>query len=258
MRNIPTDIYIENGAVKNHGGEIAELGKKAMIVTGRHSSAVNGSLDDVKAVLESQGIGYVIYDDIEENPSVETVYTAATAAVKYGVDMFVAVGGGSPMDASKAISMLAKNGIVCENAEFSESEGVVKAEKCELSENIAKVEELLYTPAKLPFYPIVCVPTTCGTGSEATPYSILTSHIKQTKKSIAHKIFPSLALVDYGYLKTSSYSGMKSTCVDALAHMIESRLNTNANAFSRAYAEEGMGFGQAVRAVLKLRRDLLI
>ena len=51
MRNIPTDIYIENGAVKNHGGEIAELGKKAMIVTGRHSSAVNGSLDDVKAVL---------------------------------------------------------------------------------------------------------------------------------------------------------------------------------------------------------------
>ena len=56
MRNIPTDIYIENGAVKNHGGEIAELGKKAMIVTGRHSSAVNGSLDDVKAVLESQGI----------------------------------------------------------------------------------------------------------------------------------------------------------------------------------------------------------
>lgn len=71
MRNIPTDIYIENGAVKNHGGEIAELGKKTMIVTGRHSSAVNGSLDDVRAVLESQGIGYVIYNDIEENPSVE-------------------------------------------------------------------------------------------------------------------------------------------------------------------------------------------
>lgn len=151
MRNIPTDIYIENGAVKNHGGEIAALGKKAMIVTGRHSSAVNGSLDDVRAVLESQGIGYVIYNDIEENPSVETVYTAATAAVKYSVDMFVAVGGGSPMDAGKAISMLAKNGIVCENAEFSESESVVKAEKCELSDSIAKVEELLYTPAKLPF-----------------------------------------------------------------------------------------------------------
>ena len=47
--------------------------------------------------------------------------------------------------------MLAKNGIVCENAEFSENEGVVKAEKCELPDSIAKVEELLYTPAKLPF-----------------------------------------------------------------------------------------------------------
>lgn len=193
----------------------------------------------------------MIYNDIEENPSVETVYTAATAAVKYGVDMFVAVGGGSPMDASKAISMLAKNEIVCENAEFSESESVVKAEKCELSDSIAKVEELLYTPAKLPFYPIVCVPTTYGTGSESTPYSILTSHIKQTKKSIAHKIFPSLALVDYGYLKTSSYSGMKSTCVDALAHMIESRLNTNANAFSRAYAEEGMRLWASCKGCLE-------
>ena len=94
-------------------------------------------------------------------------------------------------------------------------------------------------------------PTTCGTGSEATPYSILTSHIKQTKKSIAHKIFPSLALVDYGYLKTSSYSGMKSTCVDALAHMIESRLNTNANAFSRAYAEEGMRLWASCKGCLE-------
>ena len=172
------------------------------------------------------------------------------------VDMFVAVGGGSPMDASKAISMLAKNGIVCENAEFSESESVVKAEKCELPDSIAKVEELLYTPAKLPFYPIVCVPTTCGTGSEATPYSILTSHIKQTKKSIAHKIFPSLALVDYSYLKTSSYGGMKSTCVDALAHMIESRLNTNANAFSCAYAEEGMKLWASCKGCLETEESI--
>ena len=182
MRNIPTDIYIENGAVKNHGDEISALGKRAMIVTGRHSSAVNGSLDDVRAVLESRGIGYVIYNDIEENPSVETVYTAATAAVKYGVDLFVAVGGGSPMDASKAISMLAKNGIVCENAEFSESDGVVKTEKRELSENIAKVEELLYTSAKLPFYPIVCVPTTCGTGSEATQFTVITDTKRNIKR----------------------------------------------------------------------------
>lgn len=251
MRSIPTDIYIESGAVKAHGSEIAALGKKAMIVTGKHSSAVNGSLDDVRAVLESQGIEYVIYNDIEENPSVETVYIAATAAVKKGVDLFVAVGGGSPMDASKAISMLAKNGIVCENAEFSENAGVIKAEKCDVSDSIGRVEELLYTPAPLPFYPIVCVPTTCGTGSEATPYSILTSHIKQTKKSIAHKIFPSLALVDYHYLKTSSYSGMKSTCVDALAHMIESRLNTNANTFSRAYAEEGMRLWASCKGCLE-------
>ena len=58
-------------------------------------------------------------------------------------------------------------------------------------------------------------------------------------------------MVDYGYLKTSSYGGMKSTCVDALAHMIESRLNTNANAFSRAYAEEGMKLWASCKGCLE-------
>ena len=237
-----TDFNVITGvnAVTDNADKFKELGKMAMIVTGRHSSFENGSADDVKAALEKVGIGYVIFSDIEENPSVETVYAAASAAVKYGVDMFVGVGGGSPMDAAKAISLLAKNGVVQDNAECSADGKIVHVISTDIDSRLKAVYDFLYTPAKLPYYPVACVATTSGTGSEATPYSILTSHIKKTKKSIAHKIMPCLAFDDPTYLKSASYKLMKSSCVDALAHMIESRLNTNANSFSIEYAEKGL------------------
>lgn len=163
------------------------------------------------------GQTYVIFDEIEENPSVETVAVAAGIAVKEQVDFFVAVGGGSPMDASKAISLLAANPSAIDHA-----------------------EERLYHPELMQGYPVAAVPTTSGTGSEVTPYAILTRHDLHTKQSIAHKWFADLAFVDAGYLKTSSYENMVSTCVDALAHLIESYLNTNANAYNRIYSAEGL------------------
>ena len=88
-----------------------------MIVTGKHSSRINGSLAAVEQALQANGQTYVIFDEIEENPSVETVAVAAGIAVKEQVDFFVAVGGGSPMDASKAISLLAANPSAIDHAE---------------------------------------------------------------------------------------------------------------------------------------------
>ena len=214
---MPTLVYNEPGCVVAHGKEICALGTKAMIVTGKHSSRINGSFQDVIHILERENMPYVVYDDIEENPSVETATKAAKMAVEEKVDFFVAVGGGSPMDASKAISLLAKNPEYIENA-----------------------QTFFYGGPKLDWYPIVAIPTTSGTGSEVTPYSILTLHDSHTKASIGHRIFPNIALVDAGYLRTASYAGMVSTCVDALAHLVESYLNTNATFYSRLYAKEGL------------------
>ena len=101
-------------------------------------------------------------------------------------------------------------------------------------------EEVLYTPKPLPYYPVVCIPTTCGTGSEATPYAILTRHALRTKKSISHKIYPALALLDAKYLATMSRTGLINTCVDALAHLLESYLNTNSNELNRLCSREGL------------------
>jgi len=211
---MPTLVYSEKNCVKNHFREIALTGGKAMIVTGKHSSRKNGSLDDVTAVLNQENIPYIIFDDIEENPSVETVMKARELAVSENVDFIIGIGGGSPLDAAKAIALMAAN-------------------------PEAK-EEILYQSSTLPYLPVICVPTTCGTGSEVTPYSILTLHKKKTKKSISHKIFPKLALLDTKYLKTATRSCIVNTSVDALCHLVESCLNTNSNALNRIYSEQGL------------------
>ena len=151
---MPTKVYSEKNCVENHSRELAALGTKAMVVTGKHSSRINGSLEDVTGALERERVPYVVFDDIEENPSVETVMRARALGIKEGADFVIGVGGGSPMDASKAIALMMAN---------PEHD-----------------ERLLYTKAQVsaqgpvyPAFPVAEVPTTAGTGS-AVSYTHLT------------------------------------------------------------------------------------
>lgn len=209
---MPTKVYSEDNCVLHHGREMTALGTKAMIVTGKHSAAKCGALQDV---LDSLGaMPYILFDRVEENPSIETVMEAREIAITQGVDLFIGIGGGSPMDAAKAISMMARNP--------------------------QKGEDVLYKAEALVWFPVVCIPTTCGTGSEVTPYAILTRHTLQTKKSISHKIYPALALLDAKYLRSMPRTGLVNTCVDALCHLLESYLNTNSNELNRVYSREGL------------------
>lgn len=214
MLFMPTIVFSEENCVRNHANEFALMGTKAMIVTGKHSSRANGSLDDVEETLKSQNVSYVIFDDIEENPSVETVMKARDTGIKEGVDFIIGIGGGSPLDAAKAIALMIANP--------------------------DKDESVLYENNPLGYIPVACVPTTCGTGSEVTPYAILTLHEQRTKKSISHKIYPTVALIDGKYLHTASRSCLVNTAVDALAHLVESYLNTNSNDLNRIYSCEGL------------------
>lgn len=224
---LPTKVYSEEGCVKQHARELCALGTKAMIVTGRHSAVKTGALQDVKDALGLTP--YVVFDEIEENPSVETVGKAAAIAKEQKVDFVIGIGGGSPMDACKAIALLAANP----------------------EEN----EEIFYVSRKLSHLPVACVPTTCGTGSEVTPYAVLTRHALRTKKSISHRIFPALALMDAGYLRTMSRTGLVNTCVDALAHLLESWLNVKSNSLNRLYTREGLRLWGSFRN--RLLEDML-
>ncbi len=226
MLFMPTLVYSERNCVKNHADEIAMFGNKVMIVTGKNSSRVNGSLQDVIDVLNSKKIEYIIFDDIEENPSIETVMKARNIGVRENVDFVIGIGGGSPLDASKAIAMMIKNN--------------------------DRDESVLYQSEKLEALPVVTVPTTAGTGSEVTPYAILTIHAKRTKKSISHRIYPVMALLDSKYLKTQGRNTLINTAVDALAHLVESYLNANSNKLNRTYSEKGLRiYGEVKDALLK-------
>ena len=227
---MPTKIYSENNCVMNHRRELAALGSKAMIVTGKHSSRVNGSLEDVEKALQEENIPFVLFDRIEENPTIETVMEAGELGKKEQVDFVVGIGGGSPMDAAKAIALIIANP--------------------------TEDERILYEAKEFPALPVAEVPTTAGTGSEVTPYAILTIHARKTKQSISHTIYPRLALIDSQYLKTAGLDTLIDTAVDALAHLLESYLNTNADSYNRMYSEKGLSlFAEIREELMECRRQ---
>lgn len=221
---MPTIVRMETDCVKKHTKELTSLGTKALIVTGHTSSKKNGSLGDVTEALSSQGVLYVIFDEIEENPSVETVMKASALGIEEHVDFVIGIGGGSPMDASKAIALMIANP----------------------QDN----ETLLYESRPAPALPVVAVPTTAGTGSEVTPYSILTLHSEKTKRGISHRIFPTLALIDSSYLSFASRELLVCTTIDTLAHLIESYLNTKTNVLNRMMTEYGLRIWGSFKDVL--------
>ncbi|MCH5267464.1 MAG: iron-containing alcohol dehydrogenase [Lachnospiraceae bacterium] len=221
---MPTKLYQEWNAVQNHAGELASIGKKALIVTGRNSSKKNGSLEDVRQALTQYGTDYLVYDQIDENPTIDMVMDAAQLGRTQGADFVVGVGGGSPLDAAKAIALM------IQNRDTS--------------------SEVLYQSIPLRALPVVAVPTTCGTGSEVTPFAILTRDDLQTKQSIPHKIFPELALVDPKYLQTASDEVITNTAIDALGHLIESYFNNNAGEYSRMICMTGVEVWGMCRNVL--------
>lgn len=225
---LPTKIYTETGCVKNHSEELASLGKKALIITGRTSSKKNGSLKDVEEALKAQGREYCIFDKIEENPSIEMVMEARDYGLEQGADYCIGIGGGSPLDAAKAAALMMAN----PDAD----------------------EGLLYEAKPAAALPVAEVPTTCGTGSEVTPYAVITIHKKRTKSSISHRIYPVYALIDGSYLKEAPLSVIANTAIDALGHMIESYCNTKATDYSRMSCKYGMEMFAACKDVITGRR----
>ena len=159
---LPTMVFQERDAVRNHSEQMAHYGKKALIVTGKSSSKKNGALQDVTDGLKKYNTSYVIFDKIEENPSVESIMEAAGFGRTEGTDFVIGVGGGSPLDAAKAIALMIQNR--------------------------DSTEEVLYQRKDLRHLPVVAVPTTCGTGSEVTPYAVLTRDDLQTKQSICLRV----------------------------------------------------------------------
>ena len=228
---VPTNIYIENDCVKNHADLLCAIGQRALIVTGQHSAAANGSLNDETNVLNTGDIPYLIFSEVEENPSTDTVEKATEIAHKFNADFIIGIGGGSAIDAAKAVALLLVNPDI-------------------------NADEIHNAPSHPRNHaPVVAVPTTCGTGSEVTPVSIITNHKINLKKSIPHVIFPELALVDGKYLASAKKRLIVNTAVDALAHMVESILNVKSNLLNRMCPEYGLKLWGEIKYALLLDCD---
>lgn len=210
---MPTNCYFGRGCVAERKAAMAGLGKKAMLVTGKTSAKKNGAQKDITDALDSLGIAWILFDEIEENPSVETIEKAAKLAIAEGVEFFIGIGGGSPMDSSKAIATMAANPEQGTDALWRR-------------ENRA--------------LPVVAVPTTAGTGSEVTQYAIVTLHAQRTKSSIAAYVFATVAFLDPKYMDTLPAGTTNNTAVDALTHLVESYLSAKATAISREIAKQGL------------------
>ncbi|MBO4391053.1 MAG: iron-containing alcohol dehydrogenase [Lachnospiraceae bacterium] len=229
---MPVKVYEEADAVLHHAEEIQKLAEKgrlvrldriteeevplkSLLVTGRHSAKACGAYDDVVKVLEEQGISFSLFDRVEENPSVETIMEARDFGLSEGCDLVIGIGGGSPLDAAKAISLMM----------YHEKEGR---------------EYLFDKNADSTAYPLVLIPTTCGTGSEVTGISVLTVSEQETKQSSPHRIYADLALIDGKYLVSASDRVLCNTAMDALAHMMESGTSRKSTDLSYAYVKEGL------------------
>jgi alcohol dehydrogenase class IV len=211
---MPTRVIMGENCVFQNRLLLKELGAKALIVTGKHSAKTNGSLGDTLQALKANGQSFYVFDQVMSNPTVDCVFDGAAAAKKESCDFVIAIGGGSPMDAAKAAAALAVQDIPK-----------------------SQVFRGSYPEA----LPLAAIPTTAGTGSEVTPYAILTNDEAKTKTSLASPaLFPRLALLDAKYLDGLSRAVTINTALDALSHAVEGSLSVRASPLSGALAKESI------------------
>lgn len=222
---MPTKIIAENGSVTKNASLFANYGKKCLVVTGKSSAKLCGALDDVLSALEQNNITYKIFDKVTQNPLIETCIEGGNAAREFGADFVVGIGGGSPLDAAKAMAVFATNDI--------DEEGLYSS----VWDN---------TPL-----PTIAVGTTAGTGSEVTQIGVITDSNGRKRSFRADVSFPVIAFGDTNYTKCMPDKVMRSTAIDALSHCIESYFSTNSTDFSRAHATLG------ARNIIKVFKEII-
>ena len=195
------DMMFGVGAVSNMGERIRRLKIKKVLLTTDPVMASMGRADEVRKILELCGISMVIFPDVEPDPPIELVERAGQVYTDNGCDGIVGLGGGSSMDTAKAVGLR-----VTHAGEMREYESIVGG--------TAKIKPILP--------PILCIPTTSGTGSEVNPYAVITDKERDLKFMLmSNYLIPRLAVIDPLYCKTMPAGLTVESGIDALAHCLE-------------------------------------
>lgn len=192
----PAHIYYGEGAIEKALPNIVGFGKKALIVTG-NSAIKLGHISKIKDMLGEHEVDSVEYIRTNSEPTDTQIYEGVSIYKEAECDFIIAIGGGSALDAAKAIGFLITN-----KGDIADYAGLGKVEN--------------------PIPPLVAIPTTSGTGSEATRYTIITDTKRDVKMLIGSShLIPTVAVVDPLYTMSVPASVTAATGIDALTHAIE-------------------------------------
>jgi len=213
---VPTKVIFGKGELSKIGDVAKEYGDKALVVTGRNSAKKHGYLDGALDSLEAVGLQYIVFDDISPNPRSYEVTNAIKFLRDYSCDFVIGFGGGSAIDASKAISL---------SPTYNSVKNIIGKT---LSSGIKAL-------------PVLAVPTTAGSGAEVTKGAIITDVERGFKAGIRGDVlFPKVAIVDPELTYSLPPDVTAQTGFDALTHAIESYVAKKANPITDMFAEKSM------------------
>ncbi len=206
----PVRIVSGEGCLKANA-KMLDVGKHAFIVCGKHGAAVSGALEDVYNVLDSLGIKYTVFDRSKENPPLMLCYEGGMLCREAGADFVIGIGGGSALDAAKAVALFATN---------TELEPM----------DVYSTDKKKNAPL-----PLLAIPTTSGTGSEANGTSVMSLPGGMRKKSFGTE-WPRVAFLDPKYTYSLPADTTMSCALDAFSHAAESYLSPKSTPISRLLA----------------------
>lgn len=209
---MPGQIVIGRQALES--GEAKEIfrncGRKALIVTGPNMVKL-GNCSKLEAVLKAENIDYEVFSDVNGEPTDTMVAAGLRTYKENGCDFFIGLGGGSPLDLMKAIGALAENG-----GSISDFMG---------KEITSKIPGM------------IAIPTTAGTGSEATRFTIITDTRRNIKMLLRGRgLMPDYVILDSRFTMTAPPSVTAQTGLDALCHCVEAYTSKKAQAMSDMFA----------------------
>ena len=210
---MPTTAVVARGGLGRIGELLGPSSSRVLLVTGKHSARAHGYRSRARQALLDAGKEVFVFDDVEQNPAFETVDRGAALAQKHGITAVVGLGGGSALDAAKAIAVCAAVGMPVQSVLGS-------------------------TPPPPGCLFLLAIPTTAGTGSEATPYALLTDTKHMDKLNLATRdSFPDAALLDAELTLSQPAWLTRNAGFDALSHAVEGYLNLRAQPLTDALAE---------------------
>lgn len=207
---MPGRTVMGENALLQSEAAVKALGKKALIVTGKNVTK-SGAVERLTDALGQWGISFEVFNDITAEPTDTMIDAGVKAYRQAGCDFLIAIGGGSPLDSAKAIAAMTVLG--------------------------GRISDYMGVEIQGRFPPMVLIPTTAGTGSEATRFTIITDTEKDVKMLLkGDALLPELAIIDAAFTATAPRHVTAATGMDALTHAVESYTSKKGNPLTDLYA----------------------